>query len=143
MIIKFQIYSILHKIPSKGILESHTNVLLNRNRSFKFYFTVFFLVLVREVPSTYLGNASVSPPFPPPKADVVQLKFSEVFRWKDGGFHLPWHALLFFSTCSYFPKSSHGSFSVRLLPGVRTGRSRLVPVRPLTLLGTAGKSTPL
>lgn len=41
MIIKFQIYSILHTTPSKGIRESHTNVLLNRNRSFKFYFTVF------------------------------------------------------------------------------------------------------
>lgn len=42
MIIKFQIYSILHPIPSKGILESHANVLLNRNRIFKFYFTFFF-----------------------------------------------------------------------------------------------------
>lgn len=42
MIIKFQIYSILHIIPSKGILESHANVLLNRNRIFKFYFTFFW-----------------------------------------------------------------------------------------------------
>lgn len=49
MIIKFQIYSILHPIPSKGMLESHANVLLNRNGIFKFYFTFFFFrVLVRE-----------------------------------------------------------------------------------------------
>lgn len=82
MIIKFQIYSILHTIPSKGILESHTNVLLNRTGVLNFILQ-FFLVLVREVPSTYLGNASVSPALPPTEADVLQLKFSEVFRWKD------------------------------------------------------------
>lgn len=53
MIIKFQIYSILHTIPSKGILESHTKVLLNRNRIFKFL-QFFSGIGKREVLSTYL-----------------------------------------------------------------------------------------
>ena len=54
MIIKFQIYSILHPIPSKGILESHTNVLLNRNRILLFILQFFSGTGNREVPSTYL-----------------------------------------------------------------------------------------
>lgn len=55
MIIKFQIYSILHSthtVPSKGMLESHENVLLNRNRFwffFFFFFTSFFLVLGKSL----------------------------------------------------------------------------------------------
>lgn len=72
MIIKFQIYSILHPIPSKGILESHTNVLLNRKRILKFYFTNSFLllllVLVRErslQPTFVIHLCTNHPPFPP------------------------------------------------------------------------------
>lgn len=67
MIIKFQIYSILHPIPSKGILESHTNVLLNRKRILNFYFTIFFLVLVRErsLQPTFVMHLC-TPPLPPP-----------------------------------------------------------------------------
>lgn len=41
MIIKFQIYSILHPIPSKGSLESHAHVLLNRNRILNFILQFF------------------------------------------------------------------------------------------------------
>lgn len=78
MIIKFQIYSILHPIPSKGILESHTNVLLNRKRIFKFYFTIFFSGTgEREVPSTYLRNASVYPA-PPTQSKRFAAEVTEV-----------------------------------------------------------------
>lgn len=66
MIIKFHIYSILHPIPSKGILVSHTNVLLNRNRLFKFYFTIFFLGLVRG-PFNLPVKRVCAPPHPHPK----------------------------------------------------------------------------
>lgn len=67
MIIKFQIYSILHPIPSKGILESHTNALLNRNRILLFILQFSFLVLVTEksLPPTFIPNLRA-----PPKANV-------------------------------------------------------------------------
>lgn len=78
MIIKFQIYSILHPIPSKGILESHAHVLLNRNRIFKFYFTVFSGTGKRSLRPTLVMHLCI----PPPKANVLLLKFYG-FQWKD------------------------------------------------------------
>lgn len=76
MIIKFQIYSILHPIPSKGILESHTNVLLNRKRILNFYFTTFFLVLVRErsLQPTFVMHLCTHTPHPHPKANAWLLR---------------------------------------------------------------------
>lgn len=119
MIIKFQIYSILHPIPSKGILESHTNVLLNRKRILNFYFTIFFSGTgKREVPSTYLRNASVYTPRPPqPKANAWLLR-PEVFPRKDRDPYLPACSSL---PGSSVPTSSNLNFSVLFLPGIRTG----------------------
>lgn len=94
MIIKFQIYSILHPIPSKGILESHTNVLLNRKRILNFYFTIFFSGTgKREVPSTYLRNASVYTPRPPNPKQTLGCSGQKCSHGRTG-IHISRHALL-------------------------------------------------
>lgn len=137
MIIKFQIYSILHPIPSKGILESHTNVLLNRKRIFKFLFYNFFSGTgEREVPSTYLRNASVYP-CPPTHGTRFAAKVLSVPMEGRNPYLL---------ACSSLPGSSvptSSNVNFRAFPRLVSGREAEVPekwplvlTQPLTLLGT-------
>lgn len=133
MIIKFQIYSILHPIPSKGILESHTNALLNRNRILLFILQFSFLVLVTEksLPPTFIPNLRAPPQSkclpevlsapgegPGPLSSGVLLSptvLSKLFR----------RQLL----CA-FPACCQGQGAVTLQKWPQ------LPVRPVTLLGT-------
>lgn len=123
MIIKFQIYSILHPIPSKGMLESHANVLLNRNGIFKFYFTFFF-------PGAGKRETSLQPTFvtrlghPRPKRTFLERFTAAVLRAPVEG-PGPTSPGLRFSSHPLFPFQNGPTLisPSPFLPGVRTGGS--------------------